>query len=214
MFEFVETLKSGGWPMIPLGVCSVVALTIILERAVALRRRAVIDQTVVRAINAYQGETSAAAALELCARARGPLARIADAVLGVRRLDASQLSEAMYAAGRVQVARLDRGLILLEIIANISPLIGLLGTVLGMLTVFSTITTEGIGDAQVLSAGISKALVTTITGLCVAIPALACHSWFSKRVEDLASEMQGHATRLINKVTHPPNGNAAPTGGR
>ena len=106
----------------------------------------------------------------------------------------------MHATGRSQVGTLERGLTLLEIIANVSPLLRLLGTVLGMVAVFDAITTEGLGNPQVLSEGISKALVTTVAGLCVAIPALACHSWFSRRVDDLATEMQDRATGLVAKL--------------
>ncbi|MDP7639362.1 MAG: MotA/TolQ/ExbB proton channel family protein, partial [Candidatus Hydrogenedentes bacterium] len=98
---------------------------------------------------------------------------------------------------------LERGLTLLEIVAGISPLIGLLGTVLGMVTVFDAITAEGIGNPQVLSNGISKALVTTVAGLCIAIPSLAFHSYFSRRVESLAMEMQDVAMGFITKVRMP-----------
>ena len=98
------------------------------------------------------------------------------------------------------MGRLDRGLIVLEIVAGISPLIGLLGTVLGMVTVFDAIAVQGLGNAQVLSEGISKALVTTVGGLCVAIPALAFHSIFSRRVESLAVEMHDLATGFLSKL--------------
>ena len=198
--QALETLGEGGWPMIPLAACSLIAVTIIVERAVALRRRAIIDADIVRAIDAYAGESSAQHLLGLCGRAGGPLARIVEEVLDIRHLGPAQIPETVYAAGRIQVSRLERGLTLLEIIAGVSPLIGLLGTVLGMLTVFNAISAEGIGDPQVLSQGISKALITTIAGLCVGIPALAFHSWFTKRVDDLAAEMQGHTTRLIVKL--------------
>ena len=106
----------------------------------------------------------------------------------------------MHAAGRTQVGTLERGLTVLEIITGISPLLGLLGTVLGMVTVFNAITAAGLGNPQVLSGGISKALVTTVAGLTVAIPALACHTWFSRRVDDLAVEMQDRATGFIAKL--------------
>lgn len=200
MFETLIILKQGGWTMIPLALCSVVAATIIIERAIALRRAIVIDNVVVRAIEEYTGEDSVGKALEACEMSGSPLGRVVEEVLHMRHLEMTRLREAMYASGRVQVGRLERGLTLLEIIAGVSPLLGLLGTVLGMLTVFNTVTAHGIGDPQVLSSGIAKALVTTIAGLCVAIPALACHSWFSKRVDDLASEIQGYATRLMTRL--------------
>ncbi|HEO69944.1 MAG TPA: MotA/TolQ/ExbB proton channel family protein [Candidatus Hydrogenedentes bacterium] len=186
--------------MAALAICSLMGATVIIERAVALRRRAVIDPKLVATIEVYNGDTSTQRLLDLCNRSPTSLAHVVKEVLDARHLDVPHLREVMNAAGRVEVGRLKRGLTLLEIIAGVSPLIGLLGTVLGMFTVFNAITAHGIGDAQVLSGGISKALITTIAGLCIGIPALAFHSWFSKRVEDLASEIQGHATRLILKL--------------
>ena len=181
----------------PLGGCSLIGLTVIIERALALRRASVIDPAVAAAVEGCTGEASMKTLLAACKRSRGSLARIVEEVLGMRRLGSEQVREAMYAAGHLQVGRLERGLTLLEIAAGVSPLIGLLGTVLGMFAAFNTITSEGIGDAQVLSAGIAQALITTIAGLCIAIPALACHSWFSKRVDMLATEMQSYTIRLI-----------------
>jgi len=106
----------------------------------------------------------------------------------------------MRTAGRTQVDRLERGLTVLEIVAAVSPLIGLLGTVLGMVAVFNAITAEGLGNPQILSAGISQALVTTVAGLTVAIPALAFHSLLTKRVDMYAVEMQDRATTFIFKM--------------
>jgi biopolymer transport protein ExbB len=91
-------------------------------------------------------------------------------------------------------------LIALEIVAATSPLLGLLGTVLGMVTVFNAINAEGLGNAQVLSGGISEALITTVTGLIVAIPALAFYSYFSKRVESLANELHEIGTLFIARL--------------
>lgn len=200
MFETLAMLKQGGWPMIPLAICSVTALTIVIERALALRRDLIIDPRVVRMVNDYAGDASVEAAMATCRRAQGPFARIIEEVLKARHLPHSQALETMRATGRTQVGTLERGLTVLEIVAGISPLIGLLGTVLGMVTVFDAISARGVGNPQILSEGISKALVTTIAGLSIAIPSLAFHSWFSRRVEDLAVEMQDRATSFIVKV--------------
>lgn len=197
MFETLRMLGQGGWIMIAIALCSLIAVTIILERASALRRKRVLDRRVLHAIQSYQGEQSVQQATITCQRARGAFARIIEDVLRFRHLEHAQAIEALHAVGRTQVGRLQRGLTALEIVAAVSPLLGLLGTVLGMVTVFNAITAEGLGNPQVLSAGISQALITTVAGLCVAIPALAFHSLFSKRVEDLATEMQDRATTFI-----------------
>lgn len=193
-------LVQGGWIMFPLAACSIAGLTIVIERAIALRRNAVLDPTIVDLAEDYSAKTSPEKAELACRRAHGPFARLIEQVLAARHLDHIQALETMHAVGRTQVARLERGLIILEIVAGVSPLLGLLGTVLGMRTVFNAITAEGLGNPQVLSAGISKALVTTVAGLSVGIPALAFHSWFSSRVDDLATEMQDRATGFVAKL--------------
>lgn len=200
MFGVWATLKQGGWTMVPLAVCSLGGLAIIIERFLALRRDVVMDPRVLKLVEDYDERTSEELAATVCGRARGAFARIIEEILRARYLDRIQLIETMNVTGRTQVGTLERGLTILEIIAGISPLFGLLGTVLGMITVFDAITARGVGNPQVLSGGISKALITTVAGLCVAIPALACHSWFSKRVEDFAVEMQDRATAFIFKL--------------
>ena len=200
MFETLAMLKHGGLLMLPLGLCSLAAVTIIIERAVALRRPAVIDPQLIQVVAQYDGEASADKAVLACRRSRGPFARLVEELIRLRHVDRARLVEAMHIAGRAQVGKLERGLTMLEIIAGASPLLGLLGTVVGMINVFNAITVKGIGNPQVLSDGISKALITTVVGLSVAIPALAAHSWFSRRIEDYAIEMEERATAFIARL--------------
>lgn len=201
--EAYEFLRQGGWPMIPLALCSVAALAVIFERLFALRRRRVIQPRLADLIVLYDGSIGLEPIIHAARRAHGPFARIVEAVIDARKMDRSHALETMTAAGRKEVGTLDRGLIVLEIVAGISPLIGLLGTVLGMVTVFDAIAVQGLGNAQVLSAGISKALVTTVAGLCIAIPALAFHSIFTRRVEALAADMQELATAFVTRIYGP-----------
>tara|TARA_R110001592_G_scaffold98643_1_gene281422 strand:- start:492 stop:1109 length:618 start_codon:yes stop_codon:yes gene_type:complete len=202
MSEYIEMFRQGGWPMFPLAFCSVVTLTVIIERAFALRRDRVIAPEIVRILHEYGHDngTTISHMLAICKHSRGAFARIAEELIQLRHLTHAQLLETMHAVGRTHVGKLERGLTLLEIIAGISPLIGLLGTVLGMVSVFDAITAEGLGNPQVLADGISKALVTTIAGLCVAIPALTFHGIYSKRVDELAIEMQERATAFLAKL--------------
>jgi biopolymer transport protein ExbB len=202
MSDVVEAFLKGGWPMYPLALCSLAMLAVVLERAYALRRDRVIAPEIVRILHEYGHDngTTISQMLAICRHSPGAFARIAEELIQMRHLTHAQLLETMHAVGRTHVGRLERGLTLLEIIAGISPLIGLLGTVLGMVSVFDAITAEGLGNPQVLSDGISKALVTTIAGLCVAIPALTFHGIYSKRVDDLAVEMQERATAFLAKL--------------
>lgn len=201
MTEAYEFLRQGGWPMVPLAICSIAALTVVLERALALRRTRVVPPAIVDLLTLYRGEGSAEAALQSCRRSKSPLGKLIEQLILRRSLDYVHVMETVNSAGRREVEKLERGLLVLEIVAGISPLIGLLGTVLGMVTVFDAITAEGLGNAQVLSEGISKALVTTVAGLSVAIPALAFHSVYTRRVESLSIELQDHATAFVSRLS-------------
>jgi biopolymer transport protein ExbB len=200
MDDVIGTFVQGGWVMIPLLLCSITAATIIIERGIALRRRTVIEPALLEAMDEYAGEDGVERLMLVCRRARSPFARVIEEIVRARHQQHSQSVQTMEAVGRTQVGALERGLTVLEIIAGISPLLGLLGTVLGMVTVFNAITIRGTGNPQVLSAGISEALITTVAGLCVAIPALAFHSWLARRVDDLGDEMHHRATGFLGKV--------------
>lgn len=200
MLQTLVMLKQGGWTMAPLGLCSIIALTIIIERALALRRKSVIDPKVLHILQDYAGEDSANASIHACQRCPGAFAGIVLEVLKSRHLNHEQWTENMRAVGRAHVQKLERGLTTLEIIGGISPLLGLLGTVLGMVDMFNAVSIAGLGNPQVLSNGIAKALITTVAGLVIAIPAVAFHGLYSKRVDELATEMQDQAMNLIYRI--------------
>jgi len=195
--RLIGLLMTGGWPMLVLAACSVVGVTIVLERYLALRRQNVINDDALRIVESYGGEQEADHALAKCQRVPGAFARIVEELIRKRHLDHAQAIETMRAVGRTQVGQLERGLAVLEMVAGVSPLIGLLGTVLGMVTMFSAITAQGTNTPQVISGGISEALITTVGGLAVAIPAVAAHALLSRRVESYAIEMQDRATSFI-----------------
>ena len=190
----------GGGAMIPLGICSVLGVAIILERMVSLRRQCAIPKPVVDALATVSDTQSLEHATKACSSNGSPLARIINILFRSRNLEHDQLIELLHSNGRKEVEKLERGLLMLEIIAGIAPLIGLLGTVLGMVSVFDAITAHGLGDAQVLSEGISKALITTVAGLSIGIPALAFHSYFSKQVESIAIEIQEHSVDFMTRL--------------
>lgn len=194
----VDTLFEGGWVMAAIGLCSVAAVAVVLERLIALRHNRVIAPSVSRAVEIYEeGNGGEQSLLMLCAAHPSAFSRIIAAVVKMTHLDHAERLEGMRAAGRIEMDRLDRGLAVLEIVAGAAPLLGLLGTVLGMMDVFSVISAEGLGDAQALSEGISKALITTVAGLCVAIPTLAFHGMLLRKVNTMASEMQDRVTRFV-----------------
>jgi biopolymer transport protein ExbB len=202
----------GGMTMIPLAICSIVALAIIIERAYALRTRRVIPPAIVRLVQKMRGAEDVAPSIAACEHNDTPFARVINAGLTNRVLPRAENVEVIQAAARQEVGSLERGLLMLEIITGISPLLGLLGTVLGIFHVFNMIVERGVGDASTLSGGISEALVTTIVGLFIAIPSLVAHSYYSKRVDEHILEMERHANILIHKLysgSEAPGGQAA-----
>jgi biopolymer transport protein ExbB len=193
-------IQEGGPTMVPLLLCSVLALTLILERAWMLRRSRVITPQLVELARGYRPGDDRDEALTICDRHDGAFAAVLRAVLDDPSRERELTLERVQSAGRRAVRQLDRGLVALEIIAAISPLLGLFGTVLGMFNTFQVIAEQGLGDPGALSGGISEALVTTIFGLGVAIPAVVAQTGFSQRVEDLVLEIEEHAGRLIDRL--------------
>lgn len=192
--------SAGGWLMLPILICSVVAAAIILERFWSLRqnkiapvglRQGVIEQALVAPLSVSQLSD-----LEM----GSPLGRIFAS--GLRNLTFSRevMKESIEEAATAVVHDLERFLNLLGTIAAITPLLGLLGTVLGMIEVFAVIMEQGAGQAPVLAGGISKALVTTAAGLSIAIPALLFHRFFERRVSELVVHLEQESIKLVEQL--------------
>jgi biopolymer transport protein ExbB len=191
---------AGGLTMIPLAVCSILALAIVIEKAYTLRTHRVISPKIVGMIERFRGKEDSAELLALCRAVDTTFARVIGAGVQNGGLPRSENVEMLKAAARQEVGSLERGLLMLEIVTGISPLLGLLGTVLGIFHVFGTMVESGIGEASALSGGISEALVTTIVGLFIAIPSLVAHSYFSSRVDGLMLEIERCANILIHRL--------------
>lgn len=197
MFELV---KAGGLLMWPLLICSVISLAIILERLWFLQTRRVIPPQLVARVRAWV-EAGALDASRLDKLREGsPLGRILAAGLANRQQDREMMKESIEEVGRHEVHDLERFLNALGTIAAITPLLGLLGTVIGMIKVFEVITALGIGDPGVLAEGISEALITTATGLTIAIPSLMFYRYFRGRVEALVVTMEREALKMIEML--------------
>jgi biopolymer transport protein ExbB len=190
-------IEAGGWVMLPIIACSVVATAIVLERAWALRRRRIMPDNLVSSIwHLYRsGQLTEPRIQEI--RDGSPLGRMLAAGIVNRFHSREVMKEAIGDVGRQVVAGLERYLNSLGTIASVSPLLGLLGTVLGMIDIFAVITEAGVGHAGLLAGGIAKALITTAAGLMVAIPALMCHRFFNSKVNKLAIAMEEQALRLV-----------------
>jgi len=196
-----ELVKAGGLLMWPIIACSVIAMAIVVERLWALRVRRVIPENLVARIWQLHQKGKLTTAHIATIRDSSPLGRVLAAGLLNREHPREVMKEAIEEEGRQVVHELERYLNTLGTIAAIAPLLGLLGTVIGMIKVFAAITTAGVGNPAVLAGGISEALITTAAGLSVAIPALIFHRYLSGRVDQLVIAMEAEALKLI-EVMH------------
>ena len=197
MFDLV---LAGGWLMLPILLCSVVAMAIVAERFWTLQKgRIAPDDLVVRVWHwVNSGELSEERLKQL--KQSSPLGRILAAGLFSRQRSREIMKENIEDVGRHVVHDLERYLNALGTIASVTPLLGLLGTVIGMIKVFAVIKTQGIGDPGVLAEGISQALITTAAGLSVAIPSLMCYRYFRGRVDELVVTMEQEAMKMVEAL--------------
>ena len=195
-----ELLMAGGLIMVPILACSVAALAIIFERSWALRRTRVAPQTIVNELltRLKKKELNGRKLKEL--RDASPLGKILSSGLLNAKHGREIMKESIQEEATQVIHDLERFLTALGTIAAIAPLLGLLGTVIGMIDVFAEIQVAGNANNQALAGGISKALITTATGLTIAIPALACHRYFQRRVDELVVDMEQQALRLVEVV--------------
>lgn len=197
----LEIIKAGGWLMVPIIGCSIIAVGIVLERLWTLQKGRVLPVNLTRQVWEWvsRNELDHARIQEL--QAGSPLGQILAAGLVNRNRDRAVMKEGIEDTGRHVVHELERYLSLLSTIAAVSPLLGLLGTVTGMVKVFAAIGTSGaVGDATALAGGISQALVTTVGGLWVAIPCLVAYRYLRDRVDSLVVAMEKEAIALVEAL--------------
>ena len=196
-----EIIKAGGWLMVPIVAASIIALGIVLERLWALQKRRVIPKHLVAQVWHWERNQQLDGERVKTIRDGSPLGRVLAAGIAARDKDREVMRETVEETGRHVVHELERYLNTLGTIAAISPLLGLLGTVIGMIEVFTNLTVHGAGDVSNLAGGISQALITTATGLSVAIPSLMFYRYFRGRVDELVVFMEQEAVKLI-EVMH------------
>ena len=196
----LELVRAGGWPMIPLLLLSVVALAIIVERFWSLRRKVVLPPGLGAEVRAWAAKGRLDPIHIDSLRRNSPLGALLAAVLDVRHRTREEIRERTEDVGRHQVHKMERFLNTLGTIAAAGPLLGLFGTVVGMIQMFLGILDQGIGDVNQLAGGIGKALVCTATGMIVAIPALAANRWFRGRIAEVVVDMEKQAMSLLDTL--------------
>lgn len=195
-----ELIKAGGFLIWPIMLCSIWAVAIVVERFVALKRGTVTPPKLIQQVETLASRTDLSADVVQEVQKRSPLGRILAAGLVNRSQPRIVVKEALEEAGRHVVHQLEKHLNTLGTIAAVTPLLGLLGTVIGMIKVFAAITAYGVGDPTVLAGGISEALITTAAGLSVGIPSLMFHRYFRGRINELTIDMEQQALRFLDMI--------------
>jgi len=191
--------------MLPIIACSIIAMAIIIERFWSLQKRKIIpQQQMVAQIWQWAQDNQLNGERIKTLREGSPLGRILAAGLMNANMSREVMKESIQDAGRHVIHKLERYLNTLGTIAVISPLLGLLGTVIGMIKVFSVITDVGVGNPGELAGGISQALITTAAGLTVAIPSVIFHRYFRGKVNELVVDMEEESLKLVD-VLHTKN---------
>ena len=208
----LELIKAGGWVMLPLLLLAIVATAIIIERFWSLRRKEVLPPGLGEEVREWaRGRQLDPAHIEVLRR-NSPLGELLAAALDVRYRPRELIKERVEDVGRHVMHQLERFMNTLGSIASVGPLLGLLGTVIGMIEMFLKILTTGVGDVNQLAGGIGKALICTATGLVVAIPALMFHRYFRGVIAGYVVEMEKQAIALLDTIDEGILPAAKPTG--
>ena len=196
-----EWFFRGGIAMWPLLVCSIAGVAIILERTWALRRGSIISPALVAAVDRQLQTREQIEALRLLSESDTTvLGQLIRAVFTHASLPKTENVEVMQALARQVVGRMERGLTTLSLIAELGPLLGLLGTVIGMVQLFQDVAKKGLGDPAMISRGIYEALTATMTGLGIAIPALIAYMYLRRRIEVLVLELERYTDELLTRL--------------
>jgi biopolymer transport protein ExbB len=191
-------VQAGGWLMLPILLCSVIATAIVIERFWSLQSKKINPPHLVSQVWQWHQSSSLDDERIQALAKSSPLGKILAVGLANRQHPRDIMKESIEEAGRQVVLELERFLNTLGTIASITPLLGLLGTVIGMIKVFAAITSHGVGNPSVLAGGISEALITTAAGLSVAIPSLIFYRFFRGKVDELVLEMEDEALKIVD----------------
>lgn len=196
----IELFERGGIMMYFLLLASFIAVVFIIERAIYLRKRKILIPEIVSVVDNFSSLNDIELAKSMCTKYNGPLPNVVLLALNNHHLPKLEIREILEDQGRQEIRRLEKGLTVLETIAAIAPLMGLLGTVLGMIEVFARIQQHGIGQTATFSGGISEALITTVTGLFIGIPVLIAYNYFTSKSEGLILDIEKYSNDIIHKI--------------
>ncbi len=196
----LELVTAGGWLMLPIVLCSVIALGICIERLITLNTDKISPPHLLARVWTQLKNNEIDATRLRSLRLASPLGQILAAGLGNAHLGRDVMKESIEEAAGHVIHKLERYLNTLGTIAAVTPLLGLLGTVVGMIKVFAEIMIQGTGNASVLAGGISEALITTAAGLSIAIPALVMHRYFTGRIDGIVVGLEQETIKLVDAL--------------
>ena len=196
----LDLIEKSGPVFYALAFCSLIATAVIIERSIALRRSRILPRQIIDLVEAVQPGKDLSLPLEICRKNPGVFSDVMRAGLENADQEWEVMRDAVIDAGRQETPAIERHLFWLQTVAQASPLLGLLGTVFGMIKMFSSVSLQGLGDPQVLSHGISEAMLATAEGLCIGIPALVAYNYFTSQAERLIAEIEAHASRLVSRL--------------
>jgi biopolymer transport protein ExbB len=205
-WTIISLFKKGGVAMYPIFLFSILSFAICLERLYNLRRKKIIDPYFLDSIQKYWYRHETNKAIATCQKYDISIARVLRA--GLLRFDQGfvEIERAIEGAGHHETALLTSNLRILGAIANLAPMLGLLGTVLGMIKAFNVISLSGTGNPGLVASGISEALITTAAGLVIGIPTLAAYHFFRGKIDNFVFQMEEISLKLLEDLVYQPKG--------
>jgi biopolymer transport protein ExbB len=202
--SYLDLAIKGGWVMIPIAILSLIAIYVFVERFMTLRNAGRIDQNFMNRIKDYIHEGKVESAMALCQSTNNPLARMIEK--GVSRIGRplNDINTAIQNVGQVEIYKLEKGLAVLASCAGGAPMLGFFGTVLGMVKTFMDMSAAGNSlDIGILSKGIYIALITTVGGLLVGIPAYFAYNYLVSKVEELVNRLEAYSMEFMDLLNEP-----------
>jgi len=195
-----EIWVAGGFMMWPLGFCLVVGILIIIWKFMDLLMKSLGNKRLLSEVDGMIAQQRLDQALALCEESKAPAGEILAAGLKRYKEGTERVTQAVENAGAIEVSKLERGLVWLATLSNVAPLLGFLGTVIGMIQAFQAIEIAGEVEATLVAGGIKVALITTASGLTIAIPISVAHNYFVDRVDRIVIDMEESAQKMIDAV--------------
>ena len=203
--NMIDTIQKGGVIMIPMIILSIFVFALIVERAIFLRSVRKNSEPFLKSFFQFWDNGEFDQAKKIAENHQGPIARVLRNGLSFIGGNKENIMEALHQGAMMEMPTLNRFLSTISVIGTMMPILGLLGTVSGMISTFDVITVKGTGDPKALAGGISEALITTQTGLIFALPILLLHNFLQNRVDNYVNQMEGAASRFLVKISEDGN---------